>query len=207
MQICIASVARASGRPRTGGARARGLGAAAGPTSGAHGGEEQSARGELGDPDAPGVSRSTCWPARTGGGRPRLIATLHDPAVIRKILVHLGLAPSRPIGSGAWRTPSCLRSEAPSALIRPVRRPAGSRLDASSCRGVGSCRAIAAPPPARRLWRQRTGPMRSYPIIDTHTHTFPTREVGRQAIQALPHRRSPASWRVSWPASIPSSPS
>jgi predicted TIM-barrel fold metal-dependent hydrolase len=29
--------------------------------------------------------------------------------------------------------------------------------------------------------------MRDYPIIDTHTHTFPTREVGRQAIQALPH--------------------
>jgi predicted TIM-barrel fold metal-dependent hydrolase len=29
--------------------------------------------------------------------------------------------------------------------------------------------------------------MRDYPIIDTHTHTFPTVEVGRQAIQALPH--------------------
>jgi len=29
--------------------------------------------------------------------------------------------------------------------------------------------------------------MRDYPIIDTHTHTFPTREVGRQAIRALPH--------------------
>jgi predicted TIM-barrel fold metal-dependent hydrolase len=29
--------------------------------------------------------------------------------------------------------------------------------------------------------------MREWPIIDTHTHTFPTREVGRQAIQALPH--------------------
>jgi Branched-chain amino acid ATP-binding cassette transporter len=29
--------------------------------------------------------------------------------------------------------------------------------------------------------------MRDYPIIDTHTHTFPTREVGRQAIQVLPH--------------------
>ncbi len=29
--------------------------------------------------------------------------------------------------------------------------------------------------------------MRDYPIIDTHAHTFPTREVGRQAIQALPH--------------------
>ncbi len=29
--------------------------------------------------------------------------------------------------------------------------------------------------------------MWDYPIIDTHTHTFPTREVGRQAIQALSH--------------------
>ncbi|MBI2206226.1 MAG: amidohydrolase [Candidatus Rokubacteria bacterium] len=30
--------------------------------------------------------------------------------------------------------------------------------------------------------------MREYPIIDTHTHTFPTREIGRQAIQMLPHQ-------------------
>jgi hypothetical protein len=30
------------------------------------------------------------------GGRLRLIATLHDPAVIRKILEHLGRAPSGP---------------------------------------------------------------------------------------------------------------
>ena len=30
------------------------------------------------------------------GGRLRLIATLHDPAVIRKILAHLGMAPSGP---------------------------------------------------------------------------------------------------------------
>ena len=28
------------------------------------------------------------------GGRLRLIATLHDPAVIRKILAHLGRSPS-----------------------------------------------------------------------------------------------------------------
>ena len=28
------------------------------------------------------------------GGRLRLVATLHDPAVIRKILAHVGLAPS-----------------------------------------------------------------------------------------------------------------
>ena len=31
-----------------------------------------------------------------GGGRLRLIATLHDPAVIRKLLAHLGMAPSGP---------------------------------------------------------------------------------------------------------------
>ena len=30
------------------------------------------------------------------GGRLRLIATLHDPAVIRKILAHVGVAPSGP---------------------------------------------------------------------------------------------------------------
>jgi len=30
------------------------------------------------------------------GGRLRLIATLHDPAVIRKILAHVGLGPSGP---------------------------------------------------------------------------------------------------------------
>jgi len=73
------------------------------------------------------------------GGRLRLIGTLHDPAVIRKILTHLGFAPSgteprpRPtrarrrralIGSArAWRTPSCLRGEASSALIQPVHLP------------------------------------------------------------------------------------
>jgi Putative transposase len=61
------------------------------------------------------------------GGRLRLIATLHDPAVIRKILAHLPLchagqspapphpspAPPRPdrIGSRARRTLSCLRRE------------------------------------------------------------------------------------------------
>ena len=33
---------------------------------------------------------------RNCGGRLRLIATLHDPAVIRKILAHLGMAPSGP---------------------------------------------------------------------------------------------------------------
>jgi hypothetical protein len=39
------------------------------------------------------------------GGRLRLIATLHDPAVIRKILVHLGMAPSGPSPGPALPTP------------------------------------------------------------------------------------------------------
>ena len=69
------------------------------------------------------------------GGRLRLIATLHDPAVIRKILAHLALGhsgqspgPAPPesraalIGfTRAQRVPSCLRRETPSALLRPVR--------------------------------------------------------------------------------------
>jgi len=33
-------------------------------------------------------------PCPQRGGRLRLIATLHDPAVIRQILAHLGIAPS-----------------------------------------------------------------------------------------------------------------
>jgi uncharacterized protein YbaR (Trm112 family) len=74
------------------------------------------------------------------GGRLRLITTLHDPAVIRKILAHLALShsgqspgpaltrpapPPRPdrIGSGARRTPLCLRREVLFALIWPARRP------------------------------------------------------------------------------------
>ena len=76
------------------------------------------------------------------GGRLRLIATLHDPAVIRRLLAHLGMArsgpspgpappspaPPRPdrICSGARRTPA---GEAPSTLIRPVR----GRLTAAVC--------------------------------------------------------------------------
>jgi hypothetical protein len=36
------------------------------------------------------------------GGRLRLIATLHDPAVIRKILAHLGRSPSE---QSPWRAP------------------------------------------------------------------------------------------------------
>jgi hypothetical protein len=71
-------------------------------------------------------------------GRLRLIATLHDPAAIRKILVHVGLAPSEPSGGPAppapgaaaligssmarW-TPSWLRVQASSGLIRPVHLP------------------------------------------------------------------------------------
>jgi hypothetical protein len=68
-----------------------------------------------------------------GGGRLRLIATLHDPAVIRALLAHLGIpvrAESRPraaralIGCARARsTPSCLRGEVTSALIRPGHVP------------------------------------------------------------------------------------
>jgi hypothetical protein len=35
------------------------------------------------------------------GGRLRLIATLHDPAVIRKLLAHLGMAAPPAPGAGA----------------------------------------------------------------------------------------------------------
>ncbi len=59
------------------------------------------------------------------GGRLRLIATLHDPAVIRKILAHLGLASSGPSPGPAPPAPGAAapthRHEAPSAPIRPVR--------------------------------------------------------------------------------------
>ena len=80
------------------------------------------------------------------GGRLRLIATLHDPVVIRKILAHLALchsgqgpgpappesAPLRPdrIASGARRTPSCRRREVAFALIRPG---SAGRLTAAVC--------------------------------------------------------------------------
>jgi hypothetical protein len=97
------------------------------------------------------------------GGRLRLIATLHDPAVIRKILAHVGVGPSGPSpgpappksgaatpdrnGSGARRTPSCLRSEAPSALIRPVRRPVdGGGVSGIACRSPGPARSTCEEP-------------------------------------------------------------
>src|SRR5262245_21270858 len=70
------------------------------------------------------------------GGRLRLIATLHDPAVIRKILAHLALGhsgqspgPAPPESGaaasstdrlGAQRTPSCWRRE---VAFVPIRRP------------------------------------------------------------------------------------
>ncbi len=87
-------LARARGRVRTRGARAHGLDGAAGRRSGGHGGEDRS-------------PRAWSWAALMHrafaidvlacphcGGRLRLIATLHDPAVIRKILAHLGIGPS-----------------------------------------------------------------------------------------------------------------
>ena len=93
------------------------------------------------------------------GGRLRLIATLHDPAVIRKILAHLALghsgrvpasplpspAPPRPdrIGSGARRTPSCWRREVAFVLIRPVHRSIdGGGLSSLACRSPEPARSI-----------------------------------------------------------------
>jgi hypothetical protein len=89
-------LARASGRVRARGARARTHGLDGPPVAG---------------PDGTGVktasSRAWSWAALMHrafaidalacthcGGRLRLIATLHDPAVIRKILAHLGLCHS-----------------------------------------------------------------------------------------------------------------
>jgi len=93
------------------------------------------------------------------GSRLRLIATLHDPAVIRKILgahralshsgripapAHPSPAPPRPdrIRSGALRTPSCLRREV--AFVCGVGRSAG-RLTAAVCLALACC----SPGPAR----------------------------------------------------------
>jgi hypothetical protein len=43
-------------------------------------------------------------------GRLRLIATLHDPAVIRKILAHVGMAPSGPSPGPAPPAPGAVAS-------------------------------------------------------------------------------------------------
>ena len=59
------------------------------------------------------------------GGRLRLIATLHDPAVIRKILA-TWVAPNRGSARAPPRpspAPPRLRREASSVLIRPVHLP------------------------------------------------------------------------------------
>jgi len=86
-----------------------------------------------------------------------VIATLHDPAVIRKIPAHLSLchsgqssgpphpslAPPRPdrIGSGARRTPSCRRREVAFVLIRLVHRSIdGGGLSSLACRSLGPAR-------------------------------------------------------------------
>jgi hypothetical protein len=62
------------------------------------------------------------------GGRLRLIGTLHDPAVIRKLLAHLGMAPLR-AEPGPTRVRRCRalidsgrggRRRAVGALILPV---------------------------------------------------------------------------------------
>ena len=87
------------------------------------------------------------------GGRLRLIATLHDRAVIRRILAHVGVGASGPspgpaprspalprpdpICSGARRTPH----EAPSMLLRLVRGPVdGGGVSRIACRSPASAR-------------------------------------------------------------------
>ena len=130
---------------------------AAGRRSGRHGGEDrQPARLELAAlmHRAFGIdvlARAHC------GGRLRLIATLHDPAVIRKILrtspsatrgrvpapPHQSSAPPRPdrIGSGARRTPSCGPREVAFVLSRPVRRSIdGGGLSGLARRSAGLAR-------------------------------------------------------------------
>jgi uncharacterized protein YbaR (Trm112 family) len=90
------------------------------------------------------------------GGRLRLIATLHDPAIGRSSRTepsatrgripapaHPSLAPPRPdpIRSGALRTLSCPRREVAFVRSRPVRRPIDS--------GGVSRLACSSPGPAR----------------------------------------------------------
>jgi hypothetical protein len=63
------------------------------------------------------------------------------------------LAPPRPDrnGSGTRRTPSCMRSEAPSALIRPVCRPVdGGGVSGIACRSPGPARSTCEEPPNER---------------------------------------------------------
>jgi hypothetical protein len=93
-----------------------------------------------------------------GGGRLRLIATLHDPAVIRKLLPGDGpvRAESRPraarvlIGSARARwTPSCLCGAASSALTRPGPGPVDggsvpTQTDEQRARGHRHGRALRA---------------------------------------------------------------
>ena len=65
------------------------------------------------------------------GGRLRLIATLHDPVVIRKLLAHLGMAR---LGPSPWPRPTrALIIRAAAAAVVPAPRgvihadPAGPR--------------------------------------------------------------------------------
>src|SRR4029450_4656961 len=78
------------------------------------------------------------------GGRLRLIATLHDPAVIRKILAHLALGHSRQRPAPSPTPPSPRPARIGSAafvLIRPVRRPIDDAgLPDLACRSPGPAR-------------------------------------------------------------------
>ena len=86
----------------------------------------------------------------TCGDRLRLTATLHDPAVIRTILAHVGGRPlrgePRPRPTGARRRGALIGSvrkrgghhEVPSALLPPVRWPVhGGGASGVACRSPG----------------------------------------------------------------------
>jgi hypothetical protein len=60
------------------------------------------------------------------GGRLRLIATLHDPVVIRKLLAHLGMARSGPPNPGPAPGPAASRHDRiPGAAVAVVTVPGG----------------------------------------------------------------------------------
>jgi hypothetical protein len=94
------------------------------------------------------------------GGRLRLIATLHDPAVIRRILVHLAPAHSGPSPGPAHPNPAPPRPDRISSGRAGRRRagatrwpsccPVGRPIDGSSVSNL-ACR---SPEPARSIWEE-----------------------------------------------------
>ena len=131
-----APLARARGRVRTRGARAHGLDGAAGRRCGGRKGDERFARLELGGVDAPGIrDRCSGVPAlwRSAAADRHAARSRRDPEAPRAPGDGPLRAEPRPrptrvrrrraLKFGARRTPSCLRGEALSALIRPGHVP------------------------------------------------------------------------------------